>query len=390
MKYIKSIVSITALTTLTMVFFLGLVLLLGCQARAVEIGGNINIDYYLNDIGEDVNTIWQGEAQLEFYIPSGNELTPRFVLQTGVTAGQTYTEVKYLYLRRSLENGRLTVGRQPISWAYGSVINPLDYGFTVEGLAGEDITPGVDGVRYSHSLGAGRRLELALDYPDNVTGFLREDTPGGVEPDSLGAGFRLRLPAPGYDLSLNAVTRKTTALMSEQRLSRGGLTFKTDVGDYGVYGAAAYYHLSPEPYEDVDDIVLQLGVDTSFFVGEFSQQRVLVQGEYLRFLNQELSPGVLAAFSDEMAGEDAYGDEGIGGLLSASDLLILNVNYERDMFSSLGLSLMAETEENNVALLPYYSDDLGGGFEYRVQGNILRDKDDQITLGTGVGLTYYF
>ena len=375
-----------------LVFFILLVFSFTVRpSAAVEIGGEINLDYYLNDVTDDINTIWQGEAELEFYLPSGSNLTPRFVLQTGVAAGQTYTEVKYLYLRRSLEKGRLTLGRQPISWAYGSVINPFDYGFTVEGLASEDITPGVDGVRYSHSLGEGRRLEAALDYPDDLTAYLSSTgTPEGVVLDNLGVGLRLRLPAPGYDLSFNAVTRETTALMGEQRLSRGGVTFKTDIGDYGVYGAAGYYNLSSEDFDDLDDYVLQLGFDTSVFAGEFSQRRILIQGEYIRFLKEDLHPGVLAAFTDQFGGEADAEGRGIQELLSASDLLIFNINYERDMFSSLGLSVMTETEKGTAALLPYYIDDLGGGFEYRVQGNILRDSENELTLGTGVGISYYF
>ena len=34
---------------------------------------------------------------------------------------------KKLYLKNRFDNFHLTVGRQPISWSFGSLLNPVDY-----------------------------------------------------------------------------------------------------------------------------------------------------------------------------------------------------------------------------------------------------------------------
>ncbi|HLV09938.1 MAG TPA: hypothetical protein VKY40_07010, partial [Halanaerobiales bacterium] len=381
-------------TNLKVFFLLIFVLFFIKTAAAVEIGGNIEMDYTLQGNG-DISSIWQGGAELEFYLPESSDLIPRCVLK--IDAGEGKTALKYLYLRRKGENYRLTLGRQPISWAYGSVINPFNYGFAVEGLGGETTTLAVDGLNYTYLLGQGRRLEFAVDYPQNVF-----DSARGFTAEKMGTGFRLRLPAAGLDFNLQAVScpveepliynNENFGILTH-RFNRAGLTFKKDFDDFALYGAGGYYLFTLDNADNIDDIILQLGFDSSFYLGEFHQNKVFIQGEYMRFVNNELNLGNLMALGsgvDSISTAETGTAEAVLPLITARDLLILNLDYQRDMFSSIGLALMAETEQGAAALMPYLREDLGGGLEFRLQGSFLYDGKEEITPGAGINLKYYF
>ncbi|MFW6386951.1 MAG: hypothetical protein ACOCZM_03155 [Bacillota bacterium] len=369
-----------------------LVIILSLPGKAVDLGGEINLNFGLiSPVEEDeILTSWDGEAELEFLFPDLDKLKPRLVVKAGINEGDTYTDLKYLYLRRELGDGDITLGRQPVSWAYGSVINPLDYKFAAEGLAGESITASVDGVRYYHSLSGDNSLEAAVDYSSKMYENLED----------LDAGFRLRLPGSGYDLSFNGVRQQReiynqqTATDIEVTLDRIGTTFKTDIGDTGIYGAAGYYILTPEFGDKSEDIVLQLGTDYSFMTEEYGGNRVMLQAEFLRFLKEELDLGLLAGLGSG-SGDGTGSIAGGWGLdptefLTARDLLVLNLDYERDMFSSVGMAVMAGIEKEAAVFIPYYSEELGDNLELRVEGNLFRDSGGDYTPGAGVTLSHYF
>ncbi|MFW5996108.1 MAG: hypothetical protein ACOCQB_02450 [Halanaerobiaceae bacterium] len=370
-----------------MVIFL--VLILSSPGKAVDFGGEINLNYGLiSPAGEDVLSFWDGEAELEFLFPDLDKLKPRMVVTAGINEGETYTDFKYLYLRRELGDGDITLGRQPVSWSYGAVINPLDYKFAAEGLAGESITASVDGVRYYHSLSGDYSLEAAVDYSSKRDENLKD----------LDTGFRLRLPGSGYDLSFNGV-RQQREINNQQAgtdkvtLDRIGTTFKTDIVDTGIYGAAGYYILTPEFGDKSEDIVLQLGTDYSFMTGEYGGNRVMLQAEYLRFLEEEINLGLLAGLgsgSEEEVGSIFGGGQEPTDFFTARDLLVLNLDYERDMFSSAGMSFIAGIERDAAVLMPYYNEELGDNLELRVEGNLLRNGDGEYTSGAGVTLSHYF
>jgi len=348
------------------------------STEAVDMGGEMNINYsFLSPDGSEVTTNWHGEVELEFYLPQTSQLSPRFVLKTGLRLGEAYTDVKYLYIRRSIGNTRLTLGRQPVSWSYGAVVNPLDYVFSIDELAGESLTAGIDGIRYFYSLGQGRSLEAVVDYPQEAEVY----SPAGFPPESLRAGVRMRIPAPGYDLSFNAVTQK---LGEKERLNRVGMTYKTDLEKAGIYGAAGYYvHRQEE--SSMEDVIIQLGFDSSFTTGE--SERVIIQGEYMSFFFNELNLGILGEL---LGAESQRGAENLPVFSDISDMFLVNLNYQKDMFSNIGAALIFESTDKTAVLVPYYNEELGGGLEYSLQGNIMSDPEGNIIPGAGFSLTYYF
>ena len=361
------------------------------QAMAIDIGGELNLNAGLNYSAEgDLSSSFGGRAELEFYMPGGAGVEPRIVIQgTLRDDGNANFNFKYLYLRRRIESGHLTLGRQPVPWSYGAVINPYDYGFGIEGLAGETLSPGFDGARYFQSLRAGRSLQAVINWSEFTTDIVK-----------LGFGGRIRLPGQGYDLSFNLASHEISYLaisngepvLIEDRLTRAGVTYSGDVNELGVYGAAGYYHLNDS---SLDDWVIQLGFDYSWLTGEFADRQVMLQGEYLRFIQNDLDMTSLLGLA--MAGQTFEFDGGMpangmagGEIFSASDLFVLNISIGLDSFTNIGLALLGETENRNILAAPYYVSDLGGGLELRLDGNIGLDSDNEIKTGISVGMTYYF
>ncbi|MBF8436068.1 hypothetical protein I0Q91_03170 [Halanaerobiaceae bacterium Z-7014] len=365
------------------------------QVQAVEIGGELNLNAGLNYQADgDLSTTFSGSTELEFYLPAAAGIEPRLVMQGSLRdTGDADFNFKYLYLRRRFDSGHLTLGRQPVSWSYGAVINPYDYGFSIEGLAGETLTPGIDGARYFHSLGAGRSLQAVINWPEYNS-----------ELNQLGFGTRLRLPGQGYDLSFNLASHEIPefdfinseiVLIGFDRLTRAGITYSGDIGELGAYGAAGYYRLNDS---EIDDWVIQLGLDYSWQTGEFADRQVMVQGEYLRFIQNDLDMNALLglalsnqSFGGQMPGGDMPANGVAGGeIFTARDLFILNISTNLDSFTNIGLALLGETENKNLMAAPYYISDLGGGLELRIDGSIGLDSNNDINTGISAGMTYYF
>ncbi|MGM0414241.1 MAG: hypothetical protein ACQEQP_03545 [Bacillota bacterium] len=359
------------------------------QVQAIEIGGEFNLNLNFNYSADgDLTTGFAGSTELEFYLPETAKIEPRLVTQGSlIEGGETNFNFKYLYLRRRFNNSHLTLGRQPVSWSYGAVINPYDYGFSIEDLAGETLTPGIDGVRYFYSLGAGRSLQAVIDWPEYSSDL-----------DELGFGARFRLPGQGYDLSFNLASQGISYLdtiedqpiLLEDSLTRAGLTYSGDIGELGVYGAAGYYRLNDNK---IDDWVIQLGLDYSWIIGEFGNRQIMFQGEYLRFIQNDLDMTALLglALSDQLLGEQILEDGMVGGeTFTARDLFILNLSTNLDSFTNLGIALLGETENKNLMVTPYYVSDLGGGLEFNLSGNIGLDSASEVNIGISAGMTYYF
>ncbi len=363
---------------------------MGEVVEAVEIGGEMEITTGLSYIDELEGT-YSGRGELELYLPQARNLESRLVLRGSLRPDDADLGVKYLYLRQRRDNGHITLGRQPVSWSYGAMINPFDFGFGIEGVAEETLTPEIDGVRYFHSLGQGRSLQLVAEFPGEFVDRL----------DELGYGARLRLPRVGHDMSFNAAYQPVRII--EDNLIRAGLTYSGDIGDAGIYGSAGYYRLEDN---SSDDYLAQLGLDYSWEIGpEYDTRPVFLQAEYLRFLQRDLGEVFFLQMTDGMmltGGEADISNEENGnasgtepetpgeiGELSIYDLLVASLTVELDPFSRAGAALIGSSGENILALTPFYISELGGGFELRVESNLSYDGDD-FGAGAGVGLSYYF
>ncbi len=342
------------------------------NAHAVQIGGKIEFQSGLN-YSDQITANFSGTGELEFYLPAKKDLEARLVLRAALADGRPEIGIKYFYLRQGHGHGHVTLGRQPVSWGYGAFLNPLGYGFGVEGLAGETHVPSVDGIRYFHSLGDGASFQLVTSFPRGLT---------GKSLDRLGYGGRLRFPVPGHDFSLNFSYQplRLPPGPDKDNLLRTGITYSGDAGPVGIYGALGYFFLQEAEKED---IVAQLGLDYSWQVGpEFEERTVFLQVEYMRFLKRELGPEVLLRLGNVPA--QGVFRKGV------YDLLLANISLLLDPFTQIGTAFLAETKDGSLALAPYYISDLGGGVELNISGNLLFSETGDFSAGTSLGLSYYF
>lgn len=352
------------------------------QVEAIDIGGEIEINSGLL-YQDDIHSYLSGRGELELYLPQSRNVSSRLVLKGSLAQEQNELGIKYLYLRHRRDDGHITLGRQPVSWSYGAMINPYDFGFGLEGFADETLTPDIDGVRYFHGLGEGRSLQLAAEFAEGHYSSL----------DRMGYGARVRLPAAGYDLSFNLAAQPVliNQPVSEDNLLRVGGTYSGDIGPAGIYGALGYYRLLDD---DRDDYVAQLGFDYSWQVGpQYEERTIFLQAEYLRFLNKELGLLFFQQFSDELTTQGAEPGnmtENAAQNFEVYDLLAANLSLQLDPFSRVGAAFIGESGEGMVTLIPFYQTELGGGLEFRIEGNLMQDFYDDFGAGFSAGLSYYF
>jgi len=352
------------------------------EIQALELGGNMEMNSGLNyPLADKVLATYYGYGELELFLPTTDKNEPRLVLQ-GLLAsnGDSRLGIKYMYLRRKQNWGNITIGRQPISWAYGSLINPLDFGFGIDDLAMQTITPGADGLSFFRPFGNRKSMQFVLSWRHAHT----------AEPIKLDLGARLRMPRQGYDLSLNLAHQHYILGTSEDELFRSGLTYSSDLNKLGIYGALGYNRLLQSGEED---LVVQIGFDHSWMMGRYERKMAFLQVEYLRFVFDNLNLSTLAALSSPLDAGDSGMSPGfaaINSMMQANDLLIINLNIQLDSFTSLGSAFMLETSDLNIILTPYYLVDLGGELELRLDASLMLDEDQELSTGAFAGITYYF
>ncbi len=370
-------------------FFIALILtgLINSPVQAIDIGGELELKSGVLYEDELHSNFW-GRGELELYLPRAADFSSRAVFQGQLgNSGENKDELgfKYLYLRHRRDDGHFTIGRQPVSWAYGAMINPYDFGFGLEGLADETRTPAIDGLRSFHNLEAGRSLQLVAEFADSHY----------TSPDHMGYGARFRLPSAGQDLSFNLVYQPVVDILSGSRdnLLRAGGTYSGDWGQAGIYGALGYYRLRDLAR---DDYVAQLGLDYSWQIGpQFQERTVFLQAEYLRFLNKELGLLFFQQFADDLTIQDS--GEAAGNVTDdfdqipeVYDMLAANISIQLDPFTQVGTAFIGETGEGLMTLIPFYQSELGGGVELRIEGSLIHDFQEEIGAGISAGLSYYF
>ena len=118
---------------------------------------------------------WDSELteslRLELFVPpiGGNELRYEFLLtrplQGILSAEETSYFPRKLYLKRKLGKVSLTLGRQPISWSFGSLLNPVDYTLGAMALEEERSSKFTDAVAVYLPLNWNSGIDLAASFP---------------------------------------------------------------------------------------------------------------------------------------------------------------------------------------------------------------------------------
>jgi hypothetical protein len=314
---------------LLIVAVLLLIIVFPVQVLAIEAGGEFKVLFsgVLNDDGS-LETEIKESLDLELFFPriANNEIRYAFRIDKPLQNLLSGNEVSYfaskLYLRHRFDHFHLTLGRQPISWSFGSLLNPVDYTLGAVTLDEENDSKYTDALELYIPVNWNSGLSIVTSFPDGFSDQFEE----------MKWGIRGRMGLEGYDLTLNYV--KETINMPGERI---GFTIKGDIGDLGVYGALGHY------FANSSNSYL-IGSDYSYNLNYYT--KINMQLEYSG--NERLS------------------------------LLTGSVNYPLDDFSSISLVTMVNLEDGSFIIMPGYQNTLPGNIDLNINGSIFSGKEDSL------------
>jgi len=341
-----------------LIFLSILLLTISGMASALDIGGEMKTTFQgIFQEDKKMKSNLQETLNLELFLPSSASTEARFELDMifkshDLATGEKSvldTAIKKMYLRSSFENFDLTAGRQPVSWSYGAMLNPVDYnlGAVVMDEAGSSKFINAIEVYVPFNWNSG--LAILASFPENS--------------DDIKWGLRGRTGYKGYDLTLNYVQEVQRDIMglTVPAFKRIGANAKGDLGVFGVYGALAYVY--ENELED-GSFLYQIGADYSYSF--LSGSKFLCQLEYLNLEGDKVINGIFGL----PAGILPVGDK--------LELLAANINYTIDDFSSIGLLLATAPEDGSLMILPRYSNMLGNGLSFNLDFGINQGETDSL------------
>jgi len=355
-------------------FFLGSISI----SAKVDIGGELAASLInIIDNEGNISAYPQESLDLELFLPALNNTQAKFeiyLFNNPMSGGFDYL-IKKLYLKHKFDKLHLTLGRQPLSWSFGSMLNPLD--FTLGAMVMDEET----GAKYQDAV----EVYVPLNWNSSVS--LVAAFPEASQ--DIKWGLRGRTMIEGYDLTLNYVREAEiesmgTIIPASQRI---GFTAKGDLGPIGVYGALGYYFKD----NDDGDLIYLIGGDYSYFFE--AGNKIYFQLEYLSIKKDNLS-SVLGPF---FAGNAANNlKENIG-------LILGMVNYEIDEFSQVNLMAISSLNDGSIIIMPGYRNQLNNNLSLNLSTAIYFGKEDtlfgpNVSEGTqqgpkgmiSIGLTYSF
>jgi len=344
----------------------------------VDIGGELAASLIsIIDNEGDIFAYPQESLDLELFLPAFNNTQAKFEIylyNNPLSGGFDYL-LKKLYLKHKFEKFHLTIGRQPISWSFSSMLNPVD--FSLGAMVMDEET----GAKYQDAIEG--YMPLNWNTSISVVAALPENS------QDIKWGLRGRTVIEGYDLTLNYVQE------SEQEVAgifiptsrRIGFTGKGDLGPLGVYGSLGYYFKANEN----GDFLYQIGSDYSYFFE--AGNKVYLQLEYLSMKQENLSSVLGPYFSGNITNNL---DNQIGLLLGL-------VNYEINEFSQVSLMAISSLNDGSMIIIPGYHNQLSNNLSFDLNiaiysgkkgtlfGSNVLEGTQQIPEGMiEVGLSYFF
>ncbi len=335
--------------TIVPIFFIIIVNLVGA-AREITLGGEFNTS--LNAIyTEQTGFTLMPEASLdlELILPSwkNNEFRCAGYLLTSIPESKIEFFWKKLYWKHKFEKLHLTVGRQPVFWSFGSLLNPVDYTLGAAALEQEYSFKYQDALEIYYPLNWNTSFTMVVSHPGQSTHWK--------------AGLRGRTLIKGFDITANYIQEQ---IGKEERDDyRWGITAKGDLGSVGVYGALGYYSR-----EKAYSLLAGLDYSYSFPAGN----QLFLQAECL-YIPSGILPGIIGSLMFVSAEEQQ----------NNITLLVGNTTYKINEFSNIGLSTLYNYSNGSVVMLPFYNDQLSTNCTIQIQGGI----ETKSTFKSGVSNT---
>ncbi|MTI60957.1 MAG: hypothetical protein FH762_13470 [Firmicutes bacterium] len=351
-----------------------LVFVFATQSRAVEVGGELKVllSGVLQDDGS-LDSEFIESLNLEFFLPqiANNEIRYEFKIDKPLQDLQEGEELSYfakkLYLKHRFDGFHLTLGRQPVSWSFGSLLNPVDYTLGSVALDEENNSKYTDALEMYIPLNWNSSLAIVSSFPAGFTSDF----------DKMKWGIRTRVGVSGYDLTINYV-QEPELIFDENSFNniikgvssiipkkRAGFTIKGDLKDLGVYGS--YGHYFDEGVAGSNSYLL--GVDYSYNLNYYTT--VNMQLEYLGI---ELNS--LETVQDLFSGVDILNER--------INLLTGSMTYPIDDFSSISLTTMLNLDDSSFVLIPGYQSTLPGNIDLDISSSIFLGEEDSLFRAKGL------
>ncbi len=329
-----------------------LLLILSIPANAgLDIGGEIKtaVGLSVNRDGK-TNNFNRQEINFKIYPPAYGNTDAKFEIKLyhdSLTKKSDYF-VKKLYIEHRFDKFQLTAGRQPVSWSFGSLLNPVDY--NTGAVVMEETTNGkfINAVEGYIPINWNSGITAVISFPDNS--------------EELKWGLRNRFGYNGYDINLNIIHEAEMQIsgLVIPSTDRIGLFFKGDLGPVGLYGAVGYYD-----NENLKTTTYLLGTDYSYSLN-YGSNKLSFQLEYLN-----LEPENLDNIIGSIVPVIYTGSE------QRVDFILGNVNYTINNFSSVSLMGISYIEDGSTLLIPSYKNQLGSNLDIHVRGGLyLGDKSE--------------
>lgn len=265
--------------------------------------------------------------------------------------------LKKAYIRHKFKNTRITLGKQPISWSFGSLINTVDYNLGAEALDEETSAKYINALELSYPINWYSSVSLVNEFNPNYEKI----------------GFRARTLVKDNDLSFNYVNKEGNS----QSSSRLGLSFKGDIGNAGIYGS--FLNLNNNT-NNISTNAYMLGSDYSYFLDGGYGNRIYIQGEYHMIENNE----GISELLNSLGGTISSSEEQMMDLFDSEYLNILlgNISYNINDFSSIGVFSITSLDDGSTALVPNYSNQLSSNTTLNINLSYLSGKEDEF-FGSG-------
>ena len=324
----------------------------------IDIGGELNFALAGALFREsDAFTYPQASLDLELFIPpfENNQIKSAAYIASNPATGQLNFKFKKLYFKHKFDKLQLTVGRQPISWSFGSMLNPVD--FTSGAMIMDEET--------------GSKFQNAIEayYPINWNSSLAVIAAFPNSFKDVKWGIRGRTTLEGYDLTLNYV-READADNNGLDASvdqRMGFSAKGDLGPFGVYGAIGYN------FKDINtgDFSFLAGGDYSYFFE--SGSRIYFQLEYLFLKEKRLSSllGGLALLDSNL------------DTVSNVNLLLTRTSYDINEFSAISLFTISSLDDYSTIFMPNYSNQISDSLTFNCSFAYFNGKENTL-FGPGL------
>ncbi len=278
--------------------------------------------------------IWN-RARLGFIFPRTGRTSARFDIDIFGTGDESDFFIRSLYVRRRFERLHLTLGRQPISWAFGSLVNPVDFSLGAE----------IAGAERSGKFTNAAELYIPLGWGSGISAS------GALSPhtEDIRGALRVRTGLRGFDAAANFVHEPDGVIPGrKETLNRAGISLKGDLGPLGIYGAIG--GIWEENLNGTPGVTGVAGADYSLTVSGYRQ--IYLQCEYVSL------PGVIAG--DILGADETSPRRG-------EDMIASSVNYSPDEFTSLGVLAFVFTGSGDALLSPYAETDLGDNLLFTVR-----------------------